>query len=194
MKIYDLSKELFSAWVFPGDPVPEKEWVSSMEAGASYNLTRLTMGSHNGTHMDAPLHFCAGGRPVDQLDLEKCVGPCKVIAHEGKLLPETVTDVLADGTRRLLIRGEIEITLEAAEKMAELGLWFLGVEGPTVGAMGNNGPVHVALLKKEVAILEAALLKDVPEGNYFLVSAPLKLGGVEGAPARPLLLEGIAQV
>ena len=90
MKIYDLSQEVFSSRVFPGDPSPRRRPVSSMEEGKACNLTEVTMGTHNSTHMDAPRHFYKDGRTIDQLDLQKCVGPCKVIAHSGKLLPETV--------------------------------------------------------------------------------------------------------
>ena len=76
MKIYDISKELFSTTVFPGDPVPAKRPVHQLEKGDHCNLTELTLGSHSGTHFDAPCHFVLGGKTIDQVDLNRCVGPC----------------------------------------------------------------------------------------------------------------------
>lgn len=192
MKIYDISKELFSASVYPGDPKPERTVFRSLEAGDHSNVSILTLGSHNGTHMDAPKHFVAGARSIDQMDLEKCLGPCRVVRAAGKLTPQWVEEVLSGGVKRLLIAGDIEITVEAAEKMTGLGLWFLGVESMTVGPLGGEtGPIHRELLSHEVAVLEACVLADVPEGEYFLVCQPLKMAGLDGSPARPLLLEGV---
>ena len=138
MKIYDLSKELFSAAVFPGDPAPAKTPFRTISQTCPCNLTVLTLGSHNGTHMDAPKHFVAGAKDIAQVPLEKCVGPCKVARFDGLLTAADANRLLADGTKRLLIRGEIEISVEAAEAFAEAGLWFLGVEGMTVGGRDNR--------------------------------------------------------
>ena len=189
MRIFDLSKELFSATVFTGDPAPAKRPVMEISEACPCNLTALSLGSHNGTHMDAPKHFVAGGKDMAQVALEKCVGPCKVIAHSGLLTAEDAHHALADGTKRLLIRGEMEITPEGAEALAADGLWFLGVEGMTVGGKTTGAVVHRALLGAEIALLESAVLTDVPAGTYFLSSAPLKMEGLDGSPCRPLLLE-----
>ena len=84
MKIYDISKEVFSSTVFPGDPVPGHRPVSELAKGDLCNLTSLTLGSHSGTHMDAPCHFVAGGKTIDQVDLARCVGPCQVVEAQGR--------------------------------------------------------------------------------------------------------------
>lgn len=188
MKIYDISKEVFSSTVFPGDPEPGHQPVSELAKGDLCNLTSLTLGSHSGTHMDAPSHFVPGGRTIDQLDLRKCVGPCLVAEAAGPLSPQWVEAALAGGVTRLLIKGDIEVTPQAAEKMAELGLGFLGVEHFTVGTEETGVQVHRILLGAEIALLEACTLKEVPAGEYLLVSPPLKYGGLDGAQARPLLL------
>ena len=189
LKIYDLSKELFSAAVYPGDPAPQKTLFFEISETCPCNVTVLSMGSHNGTHMDAPKHFVKGAKDVAEMDLTKCVGPCKVITHEGLLTAEDAEAALADGTKRLLIRGEIEITLGAAETFAKAGLWFLGVEGMTVGNKETGPFVHRALLGAEIALLESAVMTDVPDGSYFLSSAPLKMQGLDGSQCRPLLIE-----
>ncbi len=189
MKIYDLAKELFSAAVFPGDPAPAKTPFCTISETCPCNLTVLTLGSHNGTHMDAPKHFVAGAKDVTQIPLEKCVGPCAVASHSG---PVTVADArrfLQGGVQRLLLRGEIEITVEAAQAFAEGGLWFLGVEGMTVGSPKTGADVHRALLSAEIVILESAVLDGVPDGQYFLSCAPLNMQGLDGSPCRPLLID-----
>ena len=149
----------------------------------------LTLGSHNGTHMDAPKHFVAGAKDIAQVPLEKCVGPCKVARFDGLLTAADANRLLADGTKRLLIRGEIEISVEAAEDFAEAGLWFLGVEGMTVGGRDTGAAVHRALLSAEIALLESAVLSAVPAGTYFLSCAPLNMQGLDGSPCRPLLID-----
>ena len=189
MKIYDLSKELFSAAVYPGDPAPKKTPFYTIGPEKPCNLTVLTLGSHNGTHMDAPLHFIENGRDMAHVSLEKCVGPCVVIEHSGPFQRADAEKALHAGAKRLLIKGEIELTVDGAEALAAGGLWFLGVEHTTVGTHETSPSVHRALLSAEIVLLESAVLRDVPEGNYFLSSAPLKMAGLDGSPCRPLLID-----
>lgn len=141
--------------------------------------------------MDAPSHFLPGGRTIDQVELSRCVGPCRVLEAHGYLSGAWARAVMGTGAKRVLLKGEVEISLEAAEEWAKGGLLLLGVEGMTVGPMSDPGPVHRALLGAEVAILESCDLSQVPQGGYFLVAQPLRYGGLDGAQARPLLLEGI---
>ena len=83
--IYDISQEVFSGAIYPGDPAPSKKDLMSINKGYLCNLTGFSMCAHNGTHIDAPYHFYNEGKTVDQLPLEKFVGPCYVIHHEGEL-------------------------------------------------------------------------------------------------------------
>ena len=83
MRIYDISQEVFSCSVFPGDPAPEKKTLSSMDNGGLYNLTAFSMCAHNGTHVDAPFHFLKDGKSVDAVPLEAFVGTAYVAAHQG---------------------------------------------------------------------------------------------------------------
>ena len=85
MKIYDISQEVFSCKVFPGDPSPRKDILSSMDNGDMYNLCAFYMCAHNGTHIDAPCHFIKGGKAVDEIDAEVFVGPAYVAEHHGIL-------------------------------------------------------------------------------------------------------------
>ena len=133
MKIYDISREVFSARVFPGDPVPGFQPVLELEKGAPCSLTQLSLGSHSATHMDAPSHFLPGGRTIDQVELSRCVGPCRVLETHGYLSGAWARAVMGTGAKRVLLKGEVEISLEAAEEWAKGGLLLLGVEGMTVG-------------------------------------------------------------
>ena len=96
MKIYDISQEVFSCAVYPGDPHPEREIKLKISDGAVCNLSAFSMCAHNGTHVDAPLHFIDGGKSVDRVDLDRFIGYAWVAAHEGPILAAD-----ADGSCRL---------------------------------------------------------------------------------------------
>lgn len=83
MKIHDISQEVFSCQVYPGDPEPERKQLSSIEKGDSYNLTAFTMCAHNGTHIDAPFHFIRDGKTIDAISLDTFVGMAYVAEHRG---------------------------------------------------------------------------------------------------------------
>ena len=85
MKIYDISQEVFGCVVFPGDPKPERTKLAQMAEGSPYNLTAFSMCAHNGTHVDAPSHFIADGKNIDEVSLKNFVGPAYVAEHEGEL-------------------------------------------------------------------------------------------------------------
>ena len=190
-KIYDISQEVFSCAVYPGDPRPEKQLVCSTGEGDLYNLTTFAMCAHNGTHVDAPFHFLHNGKTVDRMDLSVFVGDCFVARHRGDVTAADAEEILrkAAGAQRILIAGKVTVTAEAAEVFAAGGIKLLGNEGQTVGPEDAPMQVHLILLGMEVALLEGIVLTGVPEGRYFLSAAPLNLGGTEGAPCRAYLIE-----
>ena len=190
MKIYDISQEVFSCGIYPGDPEPEKQTLYSTEDGDLYNLTSFAMCAHNGTHIDAPFHFLHKGKTVDQMELDCFVGECYVARHEGDVGAEDARQILAkaNGAPRILIAGKATVTAEAAEVFAAGKIRLLGNEGQTVGPEDAPMQVHLILLKQGIALLEGIVLDAVPEGRYFLSAAPLNLGGCEGAPCRAYLI------
>ena len=192
MKIYDISQEVFSCKVFPGDPAPERDVLCSMEDGEFYNLTAFYMCAHNGTHVDAPFHFVRDGKTIDEVGLEPFVGSAYVAEHEGVVTAEDAKFMLqkaeGDAAKRLLIKGDAEVSLEAAEVFAKAGLLLIGNESQTVGPEDAPMAVHLVLLKAGVALLEGIRLEQVPEGTYLLNAAPLNLGGADGAPCRAVLI------
>ena len=195
MKIYDISQEVFSCRVYPDDPVPEKKVLKSMKDGEVYNLTAFSMCAHNGTHIDAPFHFVKDGKTVDKICLEAFVGMAYVAEHRG-----IVTDVHAaemiqkaksqnpEAAKRILIKGDVEVSLEAAKVFASSNILLLGNESQTVGPPNAPMAVHLALLGADVTLLEGIRLSEVPEGVYLLSAAPLSLSGADGSPCRAVLI------
>ena len=183
MQIFDITQELFSSVVFPGDPVPTFERVRSMDDGSMCNLTTVSMCAHNGTHMDAPFHFIKDGITMEQLDLDRVIGNCTVVEADGDITPEVIDKWMADSEKRLLIKGaDVKLTAEAAAAMNKNGIRLIGIEPQSVGM------AHIELLSHEVAVLEGLVLRDIEPGNYFLSAAPVKLGGSDGAPVRAVLI------
>ena len=191
MKLYDISQEVFSCNVYPGDPAPEKQILCATEKGDLYNLSAFSMCAHNGTHVDAPFHFLGEGKTVDRMGLDTFVGNCYVARHRGDVGAADARQILekAAGAERILIAGEITVTEAAAEVFADAGIKLLGNEGQTVGPEDAPMQVHLILLRREIALLEGIILTDVPEGHYFLNAAPLNLAGCDGAPCRAILVD-----
>ena len=196
MKIYDISQEVFGCQVYPGDPAPEKQILQSMETGEVYNLTAFSMCAHNGTHIDAPFHFIKADKTVDQVSLESFVGMAYVAEHHGVVTGDDAAAILAkansrspEAAKRILLKGDVEVSLEAAEVFAASGLYLLGNEPQTVGPDNAPMAVHLALLGAGVILLEGVRLAEVSEGVYFLNAAPLNLSGADGAPCRAILME-----
>lgn len=196
MKIYDISQEVFSSAVFPGDPMPKKEMVSQIKDGDVCNLSKLSMCAHNGTHIDAPYHFIDSGKTVDKMGLEHFVGMAYVVEHQGVVSYNDAKNMIKkaraqneDSAKRILIKGDIEVSLEGAKAFLEEKILLLGNEPQTVGPKDSPMAVHLALLGAEVVLLEGIRLKNVAEGVYFLSSAPLNLGGGDGAPCRAVLID-----
>ena len=191
MKLYDISQEVFSCNVYPGDPVPEKQTLCATEKGDLYNLSAFSMCAHNGTHVDAPFHFLGDGKTVDRMGLDAFVGNCYVARHRGDVSAADAGQILekAAGAERILIAGKITVTEAAAEVFADAGIKLIGNEGQTVGPEDAPMQVHLILLRREIALLEGIVLTDVPEGHYFLNAAPLNLAGCDGAPCRAILVD-----
>ena len=209
MPIYDISLTISpSLPVWPGDPPVKMPLTESMETGAEYNLTRLDISAHTGTHVDAPHHFLNDGRTVESLALDVLTGPCYVVQ-----LPDDVDEIsaevleripLAAGTTRILFgtrnsklwaQGEtrfqedfVAISEDGAEWLVERGIKLVGVDYLSVAPYSDSVPTHRVLLQAGVVALEGINLAQVPRGFYDLYCLPLKLAGADGAPARAILV------
>ncbi len=186
-RLIDISRTLENISKAPGDLSPAMRRARSMSEGEDYNLTELTMCVHNGTHIDAPLHFIADGGDVLSCPPETFVGKCLVRRFDCDLSEQDI-EALPDDCIRLLIKGDVTVTEEAAQAIVRRGLVMVGIERNAIGVPGDPVPVHVALLGAEIGVLEGLDLSDAPEGEAFLMAQPLKLAGCEGAPCRALLM------
>ncbi|WP_418329201.1 cyclase family protein [Ruminococcus sp.] len=195
MKIYDISQEVFGCQVYPGDPTPKKRVISSMEKGDFYNLTAFSMCAHNGTHIDAPFHFIKDGKTVDSVSLDTFIGMAYVAEHNGIVSADDATEILekakkqnSEAAKRILIKGDAEVSAEAAKVFAESNILLLGNESQTVGPENAPMEVHLILLGAGAVLLEGIRLAEVSEGVYFLNAAPLNLSGADGSPCRAILI------
>ena len=195
MKIYDISQEVLNCVVFPGDPAPYGEQIKRMDDGELYNLSMIHMCAHNGTHVDAPYHFINRGRTIDAIEPERFIGMAYVAEHEGIVTAQDARDILAKATKadaeackRILVKGNAIVSLEAAEIFAGEGILLIGNESQTVGPEEAPMAVHKVLLGANVVLLEGIRLANVPEGSYLLSAAPLNFLGADGAPCRAVLI------
>jgi len=196
IKIYDISQEIFSCAVFPGDPAPKKNVLSSISNGDVYNLTAFSMCAHNGTHIDAPSHFIEDGANIDDIPLDKTVGYAYVAEHNGTISANDIKSILTkaeaichEAAKRILIKGRATLSLESAEVIAASGVVLFGNESQTVGPEDEPMAVHKLLLGVETVLLEGIRLSDVSEGVYLLNAAPILLGASDGAPCRAILIK-----
>ena len=196
MRLIDISQELFSCRVFPGDPAPKMQELLRMERGEICNLSAILLCAHNGTHIDAPFHFIRDGKTVDELGLEPFVGDCFVARREGELSAADAENILREAEkqnaeRRILIAGKATVTAAAAYVFAQAGILLLGNESQTVGPENAPKEVHLILLGADVILLEGIVLDGVTDGRYFLSAAPLNLEGCDGAPCRAYLIASL---
>lgn len=195
MKIYDISQEVFGCQVYPGDTTPKKRVISSMKKGDLYNLTAFSMCAHNGTHIDAPFHFIKDGKTVDSVSLNTFIGMAYVAEYNGIVSADDATEILekakkqnSEAAKRILIKGDAEVSAEAAKVFAESNILLLGNESQTVGPENAPMEVHLILLGAGTVLLEGIRLAEVSEGVYFLNAAPLNLSGADGSPCRAILI------
>jgi arylformamidase len=212
--IYDITVPISAETpIYKGDPGVEVSSFKAIAAGDSANVSKISMGVHTATHVDAPNHFIDGARRVHQLDPEKLVGPCRVIGIDESVTaiePEHVGDIA--GVMRVLFKtrnsafwSEPElgfrtdftyITPPTAKYLVENGVVLVGIDYLSIEKSGSPGhPVHVTLLQNEVVILEGLDLREVRPGKYGMICMPLKYIGAtgDGSPARTMLWEQEAE-
>lgn len=196
MKIYDISQELLESVVYPGDPTPQRNVVASVSEGSVCNLSTLFLCAHNGTHVDAPYHFVQEGRTIEAIPLEQLVGMAYVAAYSGALSADAAREIceMAKGeceeaAKKILLKGNLTISAEAAETFVAKGVELIGVESQSVGEVKAPMEVHLILLRAGVIPLEGIRLGHVPNGVYLLSAAPLSIKGGDGSPCRAILID-----
>jgi arylformamidase len=192
---------------WPGHPLYAVTEMMSMARGEDINVTSFLMCSHFGTHIDAPRHYLADGTTVDEIKPEILIGPCRVVEYPlREHIPASfIKELEMEGVSRLLIKTPnsrflhhtefhedfVALLPEAASILVEIGIKLLGIDGYSIGPFDPllGQPVHRIFLSAgpdQVAIEEVDLLEVAP-GDYELLAIPLRLTGLEAAPARVLL-------
>ncbi len=202
-KIIDISLSLnHASVVYPGNPVVEIE----EHKGATSVHSRITLGTHTGTHIDAPRHVMSGGMGIDEMDLNAFYGACKVFDMTDVTGSVTQTDLrdreIVKGDRIILKTSNSERGFDAfydnyvyldgdcAEYLADIGIGLIAIDYFSIKQRGgsDNRP-HTAFLEKNIPIIEAVNLKGVEEGSYTLSAFPLKIKNGDGSPARVVLID-----
>ena len=206
MKIYDISVGLSpSLPFFPGDPVLRQSEHYEIANGDTVNVSRIDMGTHTGTHIDAPRHFFAGGAAVDELPLSRFLGPAKVVDLTGRAVITGrdlagldikagdnllfKTDNAGKVRRGPFCKEYVALDGTAGKLLAEkrinlVGIDYLSIENDRDGSF----TAHRALLGAGVIILEGVDLSEVPAGEYEMIAFPISLPGGNGSPVRAVLI------
>lgn len=207
-EIIDISVDISEDMVlWEGDAGVKARRVMTLAKGDAYNLTRLYMSVHQGTHIDAPLHFIENGSSADHFPLEDMVGPVQVVQMDDTidLITQSVLEQCAihPDTERILFKTRNSnywkngdrtfhkdycgITSDGARFLAGLGMRLVGMDYLSISPMADLEEPHRILMRKGVVILETLDLSEVTPGFYNLYCLPLKLVGTEGSPARVIL-------
>jgi len=190
---------------WPGDPAFHIERAEDQDKGDQANVSRMSLGVHTGTHMDAPVHYIRNAPGIDAMPIDAAIGPARVIAIQddqsvkrAELIPHSI-----QRGERILFRTKnsehswssdqfdenfVYISRDAARYLAECGVRTVGVDYLSVGGYRNDGPeTHEALLGAGIWIIEGLNLREIEPGDYDLICLPLKLDGSDGSPARAVL-------
>ena len=211
MALHDVSVSIHPQMVvWPGDPKPVVRLLSERGQGAAATVRQISLSTHAGTHVDAPEHFISGARAVDQIALERMVGECQVLevrTEQAAISPEDLQSAwppAAGSPSRVLLRtlnsrhrlledgafhGDFQaLSGAAAAWLADRGVITVGIDYYSIEPFRTPGhPAHMALLSRDILIIEGVNLADIFPGRYRLLCLPLRIAGSDGAPARVLL-------
>ena len=201
LKIHDLTRTISQDMpVYPGDPQPKFDPHATIKYNNA-NITRITVGSHTGTHVDAPRHFLQEGNSIDIEPLDKFIGEAAIIDASGKnsITAEDFSGYDIKSNDIILIytgtgdrRTDFAyLDISAAEWMAEHKIKCVGIDTASVEEYGKkDAPVHKMLLARNVGIIENLVnLKQFAGSRKFFVCLPLPLKGIDGSPARAVLFD-----
>jgi len=210
MKLYDITLPISEDLpVWPDDPPIKLSLAFDLSEGDAANVTAIQMSAHTGTHIDAPRHFIPEGLAVDQLPLDRLIGPCRVVdlLHLKTCIDRADLEILdLKDITRLLFKTQnslreayrkqpfqsdyIALSPQAAAYLKNENIQLIGIDAFSIEAYENiDHATHHILLKNNVIIIEGLDLKDVPAGDYELIALPIKLKDADGAPTRVVLRE-----
>jgi len=197
LRVHDITRDLsLETVIYPGDVRPRFREIDN----GQYRVTEMTLGSHTGTHIDAPSHYIEGGLTVDEIPPEVLVGPARVLdcTDAGEVIGPSNLLARLDGVKTVLLKtrfsalrefdpGYPSLSMEAADLIIAAGTTCIGTDAPSIEGFSSDGSVHRRLLGCGVVILELLDLSGVAEGDYFMAALPMRLKGADGSPVRVLL-------
>ena len=205
-RLFDISVPVMNGGVvYPGNPEIHIEAQQDMAKGGSSNVSLLAIGSHTGTHVDAPKHMIPSGAGVDAIPLDALMGPAILVAFEDEVMAVTAELLRAqplEGHERVLIktrnsgfirqrdfhRDYTYVAPDAAEYLVSLGVRLVGVDYLSIEQFhSGHHRTHKTLLSRGIVIVEGLDLSRPPAGEYQLYCLPILLAGIDGAPARAVL-------
>jgi arylformamidase len=199
VKIFDISRSLSEdMFVFPGDIHP----TFHQEDRGHYLISELHLSTHTGTHIDAPVHYLKTGGTIDTVPLSHLIGKCRVldVSEAGNTITVNYLNGRLDGVSRLLLKTSYSgtdrfeeiypcLAPDAAHMIASIGMKCVGIDTPSIESYCGDGDVHRKLLSWNCIIIELIDLSHIKEGDYEMVALPLRLKGLDGSPARVVLIE-----
>ncbi len=191
MKIYDISRGLLSAPVYTGDAPVRVEKTMDMKNGDLYNSSKITVGSHNGTHADAFCHFIDGEITIDKMDLSYYYGKCRVVTVEkDKLIHKEDLIGKIEGAEKIALRcGTGYFAKDGAEYVVECGIKTVVTEHLSIGGLDTEKEIHEIVLGNHVAVIENVILDGIDDGEYILSAFPIKIDNCDGGFVRAVLIE-----
>lgn len=189
--IHDISRDTLACEVYKGDPQTQAERIKSIENGDGYNLSAVSMCTHTGTHIDAPLHFSQEGSSISEMRLNTFTGKCTVVTVSGILTGQDMDEILAHSRKKLLLHGNSNafVSAFAARVLADSDVVMIGTDAMSIAPDYDEAETHKILAEAGIAVLENLDLSDIKDGDYEIFAFPIKLGGLEAAPCRAILFE-----
>jgi arylformamidase len=193
--------------VYPGNPPVKLDFVQSLDSGAQVTLSAFSFGAHTGTHVDAPMHFIKGGASLDQIPLQRFIGPVRVIDCSADARAIDAAELNKHdwrGARRIFFRTRNSrngwmsdpkfhedftyLAPDAAQLLAAAGVELVGIDYLSIERFGFAEPqTHRILLGNNIPVVEGLSLQAVEPGDYELMLLPMKVMGHEAGPVRAIL-------
>ncbi|WP_289142367.1 cyclase family protein [uncultured Brevibacillus sp.] len=204
MKMYDVTGAIFEGMTVYKNK-PEKQPSFKTVTNGYVTESRIELDVHTGTHVDAPLHMVTNGETMESIPLDKLVGMCKVLdlTHlEEQITRADLEQLELQKNDFVLFKTKnsfeeafsftfVYLAEDGADYLVQLGVRGIGTDALGIERNQEGHPTHKKLFAGNVIVMEGLRLQEVPQGEYFMVAAPLKLIGTDAAPARVLLFEEI---
>lgn len=191
MLFYDISRDTLSTKVYEGDPPTNFELIKSIDNGDMYNLSKVSMCTHAGTHIDSPWHFDEDGKDIGKMRISSFYGKCTLVTITGVLTGEDMDRLLPLCRKRIIFHGsgKAYISESAAMVLSDHGVVLVGTDASSIAPPFDEERTHRQLALGNIAVIENLFLEGIKDGDYTISAFPIKLDGLEAAPCRAILMD-----